>query len=590
MVQRLTSSLVSLQDGRRDAPAIGQPVLRRETLAELRLKVRQAERDTWKPLEYLLRVCLPIANSDESQGRLNYDIKARHVTSMRLKPLQSTPAIKVSGVSETKTIVKPAAVLMSGRVVAFAFTFVIPVVLARIFDPEQFGTYKQLFLIYGAVSAIAQLGMTSSLYYFLPSSGREAGHYVANSLAVVGAIGLGFLIVSAAIAPRIAVWLGNPELPAHIPLIGMYTFLMMLSGSLEIVLITEERFGWASASYGLSDLARAIGLILPALLFRQLHWLLVGAVCVASLRASFVVLFYFAKYRNGFRVNLISLGRQWSYSLPFGMAGLIEVFQGTLPQYLVSYSFDPATFAVFAVGCLEIPIVEFVAGSTGDVLMVKMQQGLAAGDVREVIEFWKDTTAKLAVLMFPLVALIVVAGREIIVLIYTDKYLASVPIFLVLSTLTLLVPMQVDALLRVLAQTRYLFILNLARLALLATLGMWALHRGGLVGLSIAVVIAAVVCRAAAIARVVALLETGILQVLPWRRLGTLLAAAMVAAGVALSLKSQIHDVDAILLLPVLAIACGFTYAALVWRMNLLSQSETLIVRQLFAKCLPAKP
>jgi len=508
---------------------------------------------------------------------------------MPLKPHQSTPAIEQSGVSETKTIVIPAAVLMSGRVAAFAVTFVIPVVLARIFDPEQFGTYKQLFLIYATVSAVAQMGMTSSLYYFLPSSGRDAGHYVANSLAVVGTVGLGFLIVSAAFAPRVAVWLGNPELPAHIPLIGLYTFLMMLSGSLEIVLITEERVGWASVSYALSDLARAIGLILPALLFRQLHWLLVGAVCVAFLRASFVLLFYFAKYRHGFRMDLFSLGRQWSYSLPFGLAGLIEVLQGTLPYYLVSYSFDSATFAFFAVGCLEIPIVEFVAGSTGDVLMVKMQQGLAAGDVREVIEFWKDTTAKLAVLMFPLVALIVVAGREIIVLIYSDKYLASVPIFLVFSTLTLLVPMQVDALLRVLAQTRYLFVLNLARLSLVATLGIWALHQGGLVGLSIATVIAAIVCRAAAMARVVALLDIGILQVLPWRRLSTLLAAAVVAAGVALSLKWQIHDVDTILLLPVLTIACGFTYAALVWYLNLLSPSEMLIVRQLFAKCLPAK-
>ena len=45
------------------------------------------------------------------------------------------------------SVFKPALLLMSGRTLAFAATFFIPMVLARIFDPAQFGTYKQLFLV-----------------------------------------------------------------------------------------------------------------------------------------------------------------------------------------------------------------------------------------------------------------------------------------------------------------------------------------------------------------------------------------------------------------------------------------------------------
>jgi O-antigen/teichoic acid export membrane protein len=65
--------------------------------------------------------------------------------------------------TESESVFKPALLLMSGRTLAFAATFFIPVVLARIFDPAEFGTYKQLFLIHSTIFYIAQLGMAASL-------------------------------------------------------------------------------------------------------------------------------------------------------------------------------------------------------------------------------------------------------------------------------------------------------------------------------------------------------------------------------------------------------------------------------------------
>ena len=57
----------------------------------------------------------------------------------------------------------------------------------------------------------------------------------------------------------------------------------MLSSCLEIVLIVQGKYAYASASYGLSDVLRAAALILPALLFRRIGWLLAGAIAVALL-------------------------------------------------------------------------------------------------------------------------------------------------------------------------------------------------------------------------------------------------------------------------------------------------------------------
>lgn len=479
--------------------------------------------------------------------------------------------------SESESVFKPALLLMSGRTLAFAATFFIPVVLARIFDPAEFGTYKQLFLVHSTIYYIVQLGMASSLYYFLPRAPREAGRYVANSMWFLGLAGFaGFGLVVMA-SPKIAQWMSNTALTAYLPWIGLYLFLMMLSTALEIVLISRGRYLWASASYAISDLARAAAFILPMLLFRQLRWLLWGAVVVALVRVV-VTLFYFRReFHSTFIPDKVLMKSQLAYALPFAAAVLIETLQASLPQYAVSYLFDPATFAIFAVGCLQIPLVDFAASPTSDVMMVKMQERLAEGRKLAVLKIWHDTTWKLALLFFPLFAFCVVAAREIIVLLFTAKYAASVPIFMAWSTVILLTTFQVDGVMRVFAQTWYLLTLNLLRLAIIAGLIKWSLSEFHLVGPVLVIVLATLVHKAAALARMKTLLHITTAKLLPWRSLAVLLCTAAGSAGAALAVKSQIN-VSTVPLLLVTATAYGITYAALVWRFDLLQTDEKLAI------------
>src|ERR1700675_2954907 len=131
--------------------------------------------------------------------------------------------IDTSETSGSESVFRPALLLMSGRTLAFAATFFIPVVLARIFDATEFGTYKQLFLVHSTVYYIAQLGMASSLYYFLPRA-PDAGRYVENTIWFLGATGLAALGLVVMAAPRLAQWMSNNALAAYLPWIGLYLF------------------------------------------------------------------------------------------------------------------------------------------------------------------------------------------------------------------------------------------------------------------------------------------------------------------------------------------------------------------------------
>jgi O-antigen/teichoic acid export membrane protein len=357
----------------------------------------------------------------------------------------------------------------------------------------------------------------------------------------------------------------------------LYLFLTMVSAGLEIVLISRARYLWASASYLLSDLARAAASILPVLLYHQLDGILKALVMVACLRAA-IALFYFRReFRDTFRLDRALLKSQLAYALPFGLAVLVEILQGTLPQYLVAYLSSPATFAIFAVGCLSIPLVDFAASPSCDVMMVRMQENLAAGRKRAVLAIWHDTTWKLALLFFPLGALVAVAAREIIVLLFTAKYAASIPILMVWSVTILLATFQVDGVLRVFAQTRLLVALNLMRLVIIAGLIQWSLSKFSLIGPVFAIVLATLAFKTAALARMKWLLQVPVGELLPWRNLAALLGASAGAAAVALVVKSQL-DAPKLPLLMATSAAHVITYALLVWNFDLLNPSERLAI------------
>src|SRR5712672_3549761 len=93
----------------------------------------------------------------------------------------------------------PVSVMVIGRGVGYVAAFAIPVVLARLFDQTDFGIYKQLFLIYGSVYVLAQLGVAESLYYFVPRQAEEAGRHVCNALmtlALAGGASVALLVLA----------------------------------------------------------------------------------------------------------------------------------------------------------------------------------------------------------------------------------------------------------------------------------------------------------------------------------------------------------------------------------------------------------
>ncbi|MCA1798679.1 MAG: lipopolysaccharide biosynthesis protein [Xanthomonadaceae bacterium] len=472
------------------------------------------------------------------------------------------------------SILKPALIIMAGRMFGYVACFAIPIVLVRIFDQATFGTYKQLFLIFGTLYGIAQLGMAESLYYFVPERTRRAGRYVFNAL--IGLAVSGALVATGLwlFEEQVAAALNNEMLVGLLPLVGIYVALMMMASVMETVMTARNRHRLASGTYATSDLVRAAVSILPVLVVPQLRWLMVWAVAFAAARFAASIFYLVREFGAGFKPGGVLVGRQFAYAAPFSVAILIELLQANLHLYFVSYHFEPAVFAVYAVACLQIPVVDFLSQSANNVLMVRMRELMSVG-TDAVLQVWNDAIEKLSLLLFPLVGVLLVTAHEFIAVLFTRDYIEAAPIFMAWTLSFLLAALPADAALRVYAQTRYLIAINAVRLVLVVALITLFMRWFGLLGPVLVTLAGMVVFKWMALARIASLLKLPAAAMVPWRRVGRIALLAAVAAVPALAVKNS-FAFPAFVDLVLAGLVYGGTYSVLVFTHGQLAVADKL--------------
>jgi O-antigen/teichoic acid export membrane protein len=351
-------------------------------------------------------------------------------------------------------------------------------------------------------------------------------------------------------------------------------------------MISRRRYQWATATYVVSDLLRAAFLLAPVLLFKSLYAVLVGGLVFALLRVLVMLFFIRGEFKTGLRPDWKLLKQQLAYTVPFSMSVLVGVLTSNYHQVAVSSFFGAATFAIYSIGCLQIPLVEFMSTPASNVMMVRMAEEIRDGRKHELLPIWYDTTRKLALVFFPLVGLLIVSARPLILFLFTERYAASIPIFMVWSLSILFNAFQTDGVMRVFAQTRFLVVINIVRLAAIVAVMGWFLRSFNLIGAVLVTLIGVAVARVMALVRMSQLMETSFMKVVPWRNVGAIGLASMVAALPVIAMDAQLR-LPPLYLLPINGVVYVLLYSAIVLTFRILTGSERASIFALVARYMP---
>jgi O-antigen/teichoic acid export membrane protein len=211
--------------------------------------------------------------------------------------------------------------LFVARLASAALVFALPLVLVRVLSPTVFGLYKQFFLVGGTVLLAGQLGLTQSLFYFLPRGGEQRGAYFTQALISLSALGAFAGVMLFAV---LSCWHGTGELAAiRLPL-ALYAGLMLAASPLEGALISDGKVGTAAIATVALDVLRASLLCVGALWSPR-----VGPFWAAALSAALRLAAVLALIARGrlptARPTRACFRAQIGYALPFAGAAALHV-------------------------------------------------------------------------------------------------------------------------------------------------------------------------------------------------------------------------------------------------------------------------
>jgi O-antigen/teichoic acid export membrane protein len=255
------------------------------------------------------------------------------------------------------------------------------------------------------------------------------------------------------------------------------------------------------------------------------------------------------------------------FAVPFGLAGISGTLSDSLPQYVVSHLYTPALFAIYSVGCFQVPITTIIFSSISDVTLVRLGELQKAGNENESARIIGDSVSKICLLLLPTYVWLMVNAREVIVFLFTERFVGSVEIFRIFLAMIVLVALQLDYVPRAFADIGFLLRVNILRLVLTVTLLSFLIGPLGMVGAALSTVVALAASKLIIIFRVKTLLKVTLKQLLPWNQL-VRISLASLAAGVVAGLFQMIGRFSLTIELFLSATIFTTVYAVFVWKLS----------------------
>ena len=473
-------------------------------------------------------------------------------------------------------LTRRAALLAVAKFIAFGMSVLMPLVLVRTLSLSEFGLYKQAFLIISTGLMLFGLQVAASAYYFMPRMPDKKPQIALNVLIFYSVIGVAIALLFAAFPHWVTILFNSTDLTASTPLIGLAILMWLVSSFLEIVAVADGDVRSASAFIILSQLLRTAIILAAAIAFGGVRAIVAAAVVQGALQC--VILFAYLRRRFGrfwrsFDWPLFKA--QLGNALPFGLGGLAYVVQSDMHNYFVSYYFDPAMFALYAVGCFQLPLFTLLLDSVGSVLIPEIARLQVEADRRAIFLLWVSAARKIAFFFVPVCAFLFLMRNEFITALFTDSYAGAAPIFAINVAAMLLNITLSSAVLRAFDECKYFSMKLHILLIPVMWVSLWVgIRAAGLVGAMAAFALVQTVDVAITTAKAGQILGLKLKDLRHLTPLARTFAAAAAASLAAISVRHLLPDVRGISALLVGLVAFGSVYLTVAFVVGAVTDAE----------------
>lgn len=470
-------------------------------------------------------------------------------------------------------------ILTLGRLVSYAVMFIVPLVNVRTLSKDEYGYYRQFWLLFETISPILILGFSRSILYFLPrvDNRDQRSAYLTQTVLFLTLGSIIAAIVYVVMAKTLGEGLGAAARGFYWRL-TFFTFFMVVTDYMEVLFVAQGRAVAQSIYHASVWGLQAIVVIAVSFLTHDVSTIIWALAFFAMARFLYVIGYTHARYGFSLRfVTAASIKEQVSFAVPVGLAGIGLLLLTQTDKFIINSFLGREAFAVYSVGAFQLPLVGIIQTSIGNITFPLMAQYQKLGDHAAMLDLWRRALMKTVLLFFPLFVFFEVTARPFITIMFTEEYADATPVFMVYMLLFLRSSVESGAVIQSFNRTKFLFVGFLIGFPVNVALGILLYKAMGRIGVPLATLTTLTAITLVNLWYATRLLDSSISQLFPAREVAKRFAAAALP-GAVLWLFYRRFPVTSAIELATAASLYGLVYVLLCLRMRLVTVEDLMAV------------
>jgi O-antigen/teichoic acid export membrane protein len=408
--------------------------------------------------------------------------------------------------------------------------FFVPIVNVRALSTEEYGYYRQFWLLFETLTPILILGFPRSLLYYFPRSEteREKSVYITQTIAFLFFVSMIAVIIYTILGQVLGAGFGA-MIRAFYWRLCFFSAAMMISRYMDELFVAEQRVEKQTLYHMVVASAQALVVIGVSWYTRDISAIIWGLAVFAAVKLTFVLLYTWVVYHPSPRlVSFSTIREQLSFALPLGMMAVATLILTQVDKFIINRYMGREAFAVYSIGAFQLPFVNIIAGSVAYVAFPLMAQYQKEGRLEQFSRLWRRAWLKTSVLFFPLFVFFFVTADQFVRILFTDAYAGAIPVFRIYMVLFLKATTDYPGVLTAFKKQGYLFKILAIAIAGHVVTSLVAFRLIGQLGVPLSTVCWFYVVGILAVRKGAQLLSQSFWQTMPWQGLLSRFVAAAI--------------------------------------------------------------
>lgn len=363
-------------------------------------------------------------------------------------------------------------------------------ILSRILTINQYGTYRQCFMIANLLNMVLLLGINEALLYYYRIVDKQEKCKIVTAMIVIKVISAVIVIVLLNIfSTKIASSINNEIIESYIPVISLMTVAILLSSILESLYISIDDvvfYSWFTIIlYSAYYIIAAIIIIMT----KNEYHIMILFIVFELIRSIYLIIKFYKKEKLQFIINTNTIKYILKFALPIGVTAVIITLNREIDKLMIAHFHNTIDFAIYNNATITLPIVEFIEISIGVVIFPKLSELYNDSGIKSAMEIFKKATLYCAMIIYPIVFIISIFGEGYILFLFGEQYIGAFSILRVYM-LRLLITIGLYSNIAILInRKRTLIVTSIIGLVSNILLNIILIQKLGMVGAAIATVI-----------------------------------------------------------------------------------------------------